>query len=410
MILVVKLVAIFSLTVAIIYILLQSIHGAFYPHLYVDVFVFHARSLYFWEHMNLAQLGHNEYQPGAILFFILLGGGAFLIDNSLDTFRWVLFGANVLLIILTAWLLHKMDRTAGVILLSVLIIFLGPILLFRFDLLVIFLLTLAFFLWEKGKLEFAMMILSFGVLVKVYPIIFLPYLLWLAYRKHKLLYAGYLFSVFLSSLIIYFFLYTLVFQISFRDTFISYNFHNLKSVATESVWASLIYFIHIVRGIPLPAMESDFGINAISRLELFPSLSFYNYFWLLPMMLLNILYFRWKKTVHGIDYKFVVLNMLVFLVFSKVLSNQYLGWFLFLVPLISIKYLLRKIWIFNILLIILTTILHTFIYPLNYTQWLGILNQKQPDVILTSSMLLSSLILFILLVSISYDVFRKNSD
>ena len=303
-----------------------------------------------------------------------------------------------------------MQKTAGIILLSVLLIFLGPILLFRFDLLVIFLLTLVFYMWEKGRFEIAMAILSFGVLVKVYPIIFLPYLLWLTFKKHKLINSMYLFSIFLSSLISYFLFYVLFFQISFENTFISYNFHNLKSVATESVWASLIYFVHILRGIPLPAMESDFGINAISRTELFPSIAFYNYFWIVPLGLLNLIYFLKKKTVHGIDYKFVALNLLVFLVFSKVLSNQYLGWFLFLLPLISLKDLLKKHWIINIFLVVLTTILHTFIYPLNYTEWLEILKQKQPDFILTGSMLISSLILIILVIRMSYDVFRDHSE
>ncbi len=410
MIVVVKLAAIFSLTIAIIYIYLQSLSPAFYMHMSTDIFVFHDRALYFWEHMNLTQLGHNEYQPGAIIFFILLGGPAFMIDNTLETFKAALLIANIILIISTSFLFYKMQKTAGVILLSVLLISLGPILLFRFDLLVIFLLTLAFYLWEKGKFEIAMAVLSFGVLVKVYPILFLPYLLWLAFKKHKLSNAIYLFSIFLSTLISYFLLYTIIFQISFKDTFISYNFHNLKSVATESVWASLIYFSHIIRGIPLPAMESDYGINAISRLEIFPSLTFYNYFWIVPMAILNLLYFIKKKTVHGIDYQFLILNILVFLIFSKVLSNQYLGWFLFLLPLLSMKELLKKTWIINIFLVTLTTILHTFIYPLNYSEWLGVLNKKQPDFLLTWSMLISSFILLVLAVRITFDVFKENSD
>lgn len=404
-----KLAAILSLTFSIIYILLLSLHPAFYPHLSVDIFAFQARSLYFWEHLNLTQLGHNEYQPGAILFFISLGP-AFLIDNSFETFKWALFLANIILIILIAFLLHKMKKTAGIILLSFILVFLGPILLFRFDLLVILIVTLVFYLWERGKLETAMAVLSFGVLVKVYPIIFLPYLLWLTFRKHKSAYTFYLFSIFLSTLISYFLLYTIIFQISFTDTFISYNFHSLKSVATESVWASLIYFTHIAGGLPLPAMESDFGINAIARTEVFPSIAFYNYFWILPLGILNFLYFIKKKIVHEIDYKFLILNILVFLIFSKVLSNQYLGWFLFLLPLLSLKELLRKTWIINVFLVVLTTLLHTYIYPLNYTEWLAILTEKKPDFILTSIMLISNLILVILSIRIFYDVFKNDQE
>src|SRR3990167_1364833 len=123
MIVVVKLAAIFSLTIAIIYIFLQSLHPSFYMHLSTDIFVFHARALYFWEHMNLTQLGHNEYQPGAIIFFILLGVPAFFIDNTFETFKWALLFANIVFIILTAILLDRMKKTAGIILLSLLLIF-----------------------------------------------------------------------------------------------------------------------------------------------------------------------------------------------------------------------------------------------------------------------------------------------
>lgn len=403
-----KLAAILSLTVAISYILLESLHPSFYMHLYIDIFVFHARALHFWENLSLANLGHNEYQPGAILFFILLGALSFLIDNSLETFKWVLFCANIILIILTAFLFHKMKKTYGIILLSLLLIFLGPILLFRFDLLVIFLLTLVFFLWEKGRYEWAMAILPLGILVKIYPIIFLPYFLFLTFKNYKSLNAVYLFAIFLSAFLSYFLLYTLAFQISFVDTLVSLSFHNLKSVSTESIWASLIYFYHIIVGIPLPGFESDFGINAIARSDVFPSITFYNYFWILPFFLLNILYFfKTKKASAGIDYKFIILNMLVFLIFSKVLSNQYLAWFLFLLPLLNLKTLLTKTWVINIFLVALTTILHTMIYPLHYTSWLEILKTQREDFFLTSVMLISSLILVILGVRIFYDVFKN---
>lgn len=400
-------VAILSLVISIIYILLQSLDPSFYMHLSTDIFVFHARSLYFWEHLSLSGLGHNEYQPGAILFFILLGSFSFLFDNSFETFKWVLFAANIILIFSTAFLFYKMKKTYGILLLPLLLISLGPILLFRFDLLIIFLLTLFFYLWEEGKFEIAMALLSFSVLVKVYPVIFLPYLLWLTFRKYRLLNSFYLFSIFLSTLILYFLIYTLFLQISFKDTLISYNTHNLKSISTESVWTSLIYFVNIFRGLPFPTMESDFGINAIARNEIFPSINFYNYFWILPLGILNLLYFIRRKTINSLDYKFLILNLLVFLIFSKVLANQYLGWFLFLLPLLSLKELLTKTWIINIFLIILTTLLHTFIYPLHYTDWLRILNQKQPDLFLTGIMLISSLILIILGIRISYDVFKN---
>lgn len=405
-----KLIAVFSLLISIISISLQSLNYSYSSHLGTDLSVFHSRSVYFWKNLTLTNLGHNEYQPGAIIFFIILGGVASLVDNTIDTFKWALFIINITFIILIGLLLHKMHKTAGIILLSVLLIFLGPILLFRFDLLVILLLTLVFYLWEKDKPELGVVILSWGILIKVYPIIFLPYLLWLSFKKYKFTKSLYLFSIFLSSLIISFLLYTIIFQISPKDTLTSYNFHSLKSVATESIWASLIYSAHILRGIPLPAFESDFGINAISRQEIFLSMTFYNFFWILPLGILNLYYFLKKKTFFAfdIDYKFLAFNLLVFLIFSKVLFVQYLAWFLFMVPLIDIKILLRKGWFINIFLIIVTTILHTFIYPLNYSGWLDVLNTGNIDLLLLWTVLISNFLLIVLGIRIGIDVYKNH--
>lgn len=380
-------------------------------HLYPDVFAFHDRATYFWENLSLTNLGHNEYQPGALVFFFLVSGFSFMSNTSLESFKTALFTANVFLIFGTAFLFDRMKKTAGVIMLAVLLASLGPILLYRFDLLVIFLLTLVFYLWEKGRFEIAMAVLSFSVLVKVYPLIFLPYLLFLAFKKHKILRPIYLVSIFTSSLISYFLLYTIVFQVSFVDSYTSYNFHNLKSVATESVWASLFYFSHLVQGIALPLMESAYGINAVLRTQVYPSINFYNYFWILPVGALNLYYFyKTRKHNSELDYKFIALNMLVFLVFYKVFSNQYWAWFLFLIPLISWRTLSRTSWIINIFLIILTTILHTFIYPLNYTEWLDTLQQKNIDTFLIWTMIISSAILPVLAIRIYYDLFKKDKD
>lgn len=406
-----RLAAILSLTTAIIYILFQSLNPNFYLHLFPDVFAFHDRAIYFWGNLSLTNLGHNEYQPGALVFFFLIGAGSFVFDTSIETYRWILFAANIILIIGTAFLFDRMKKTAGILLLSVLLVFLGPILLFRFDLLVILLLTLVFYLWDKGHHEIAMSILSFSVLVKVYPLIYLPYLLFLSLKKQNIKKSIYLFSIFLSSLICYFLLYTVVFKISFTDSYVSYNFHNLKSVATESPWASLFYFVHLIRGIPLPLMESAYGINAVLRTEVFPSINFYNYFWILPVGLFNLYYFFInRKKADKLDYKFIALNMLIFLVFYKVFSNQYWGWFLFLLPLLDIRTLLKKTWIINIFLIILTTILHTFIYPLNYSEWLDTLNQRNVNLFLIWVMIISSAILPILAVRMFYDLFKKDGE
>ena len=399
--------AIFSIILAIVYILFQSLHPAYYMHLFPDVFAFHDRALFYFENLTLENLGYNEYQPGAIAFFITLSP-VFFLGQSIETFKWALFAANIGFILIIAGFFIRMKKTAGVFLLSLLLVFLGPILLFRFDLLVILLTIFSFHLWEKNQKGLSMAVLAFAVITKVYPVIFLPYLLFQSFKSGKKTEILYLFFIFLACFLTYLLFYTFFFQIDLTGTRVSYNFHSLKSVATESVWASFIYFFHFISGRPLPGMESAYGINAIARSEVFPSIQFYNYFWILPVGVLYLTYFFRKKHWEELDYRFLSLLLLIFLIFSKVLSNQYLAWFLFMLPLIDIKILLRKSWITNIFLVCLTMILHTYIYPLNYSAWLAVLNTGQMELFLFWVMLISNFILPVLAIRMIIDLFKHD--
>lgn len=401
-----KLAAIFSLTAAISYIIFEALHPAYYMHLYPDVFAFYGRASYFWENLNLSGLGYNEYQPGAIMFFITLTP-VFLINQSIESFKWALFSANAIFLLLLALILIKMRKTTGVFLMSILLVFLGPILLFRFDLLVILLTIFCFYLWEEKRRDLSMVILAFAAITKVYPIIFLPFLLFQSFRKGKRFEPIYLFFTFSAAFLTYLLAYTYFFQISLNDTLASFNFHSLKSVATESVWASVIYFFYFLFGQALPGMESAYGINAISRSGVFPTIQFYNYFWILPVGFFYIFYFYKNKSWGKIDYKFLIFILLIFLIFSKVLSNQYLAWFLFMLPLLDIKILLKKTWVINIFLVILTTILHTYIYPLNYSAWLAVLVEQKFDPVLFWTVLVSNFLLILLGVRIGIDVYKS---
>lgn len=403
-----RLAAILSIITALVYIVFQSLQPAHYMHLYPDVFAFHDRALYFWENGNLTNLGHNEYQPGAIAFFIALSP-IFLINQTVETFKVALSATNIIFILLIAFLLIQMKKTTGVFLLSIILILLGPILLFRFDLLVILLTVFSLYLWERKKRDLAMFTLAFAIITKVYPLIFLPYLLFQSFKNGKKAEPFYLFFVFSASFLTYLLAYTYFFQISLQDSWVSYNFHNLKSVATESVWASGFYFYHLVSGLPLPGMESAYGINAIARKEVFPSIQFYNYFWVLPLGVLYLVYFFKAKHWEKIDYQFLNLVLLVFLIFYKVFNNQYMAWFLFMLPLIDLKILLRKTWVINIFLVFLTIVFHTYIYPLNYSAWLAILTEGKMDLFLLWVMMTSSVILPILAIRIAINVFKTKA-
>lgn len=402
-----KTAAIFSLIVSIIYILFQSLQPSFYLHLFPDVFAFQARALYFWNYLTLNGLGYNEYQPGAIIFFITLSP-VFALGTSIEVFKWALFSANIVFLFLIAILLIKMRRTEGVFLISLFLILLGPILFFRFDLLVILLTIFTFYLWQQDKRIFAMIVLGIGVITKVYPILFLPYLLFQNFRQRKFLNSLNLLLAFSAGLLAFIILYTYIFNISLSDTLVSYNFHSNKSVSTESFWASVIYFSYVVSGNSLPGFESAYGINAIARSDVFPSIQFYNYFWILPVGLLYLLYFFKNKHWEDLDVKFLSFLLLTFLVFSKVVSNQYLAWFLFMLPLIDLKTLLAKKWVLNIFIICISLIMHTYIYPLNYSEWLSFLKMESHDLFLFWTVLVSNFLLMLLCIRMGPDVYKNN--
>jgi len=81
---------------------------------------------------------------------------------------------------------------------------------------------------------------------------------------------------------------------------------------------------------------------------------------------------------------------------------------MFMLPLIDIKILLRKSWIINIFLVCLTMILHTYIYPLNYSAWLAVLNTGQMELFLFWVMLISNFILPVLAIRMIIDLFKHD--
>lgn len=410
-----KLAASLALILAIIFILFLSFHSAYYMHLYPDVFVFYDRAKYFWQHGNLTQLGHNEYQPGALVFFMALSPVLFL-ENTLESFKTALFSANLFFILSLGFLFYKMKKTEGIFLLALFLSLLGPILLFRFDLLVITLIVLFFYLWEKNLKFPAIIILAFATIAKVYPIIFIPYLLFLEFQNEKsnsvlkkalsFLYPGYLY---LASLIIMLLGYSLIFQISLSETYASYNFHNLKSVGTESLWATFIYLGNLLTQTPLPRVEGAYGINAIDRNTLPLPIYFFNYFWIAPFIVLHLIYFfkNFRKKNPSIDYEFILLIMLTFLTFSKVLSNQYLAWFLCMLPLIKSSVLTKPKWIITIFILAVSVIMHTYIFPLEYSAWLDLFNGNNQDPFLFWIGVISNLMLVVILFKLTYEVIAR---
>jgi len=113
-------------------VLLQAIHPAWKDHLVFDVYTYFERSTYFINHLNLSNIA-NEYHPGAITFFILLSP-FLLINPSVEAFLNIILSANFILIFLIAYMIERLTASKNILIFSLLILFTGPIIFYRFEL------------------------------------------------------------------------------------------------------------------------------------------------------------------------------------------------------------------------------------------------------------------------------------
>lgn len=366
-----KLICYLFLFLVLIILLFQAWHPAWYAHISTDVYVYYNRASYFLTHSNLTGLDTNEHLPGAILLF-LSAIPSLWISNTFDSYIRGFLTVNLVLLLIIAFVYQQYKRAANITIYGMILLMTGPIMFFRFDLLVVLFTILSFYFWQKKNQIFSTILLAIATLVKIYPIIFLPYYLVLSFKEKGffqtfILLATYIFTG-------YFLLagYLLFFQIPLQNFQYSLNFHALKPVHTESIWVDILNYYYLLTIGRFPQIISVWGINGIApEYAVFP-LWFYNWIWVLPV---GILYFwiftKSKKYKLHFDIRVCLLVVLLFLIFSKVLSHQYLLWFFLLIPLIPTQTLLTRVWVVNLFLVLLITYFQQYIYPLNYSQFLA---------------------------------------
>ncbi len=385
-----------------VFLLFQASLPAWFGHISTDTYVYFNRASYFYHNLNLANFKGNEHLPGAILLFIA-ASPVFLIEESLQSYIFGFTVINLVLILLIAYFILKVTSLKNIVILSLILLSIGPILFFRFDLLVVLLTIISFYFFQKEKYFSSIFVLACATLVKVYPVIFLPYLLLIVLKKNNLKTAVKLLTTYFVSILSLLIVYLFLFQISLENFQYSLNFHALKPVHTESIWATILTLISLIAKNLYPDLISAFGINGLSEKDWLLPLWFYNYIWFLPVGLFYVWIVKSKNILKTFDIRIPISILLIFLIFSKVLSHQYLLWFLLLIPLISYKKLTSSAWIINILLIILTNLLHQFVYPLNYSQFLFDYNSGNLGYLFWINAL-SNFILILLFIRIFWDI------
>ena len=352
-------------------VLLQAIHPAWKDHLVFDVYTYFERSTYFINHLNLSNIA-NEYHPGAITFFILLSP-FLLINSSVEAFLNIILSTNFILIFLIAYMIERLTASKNILIFSLLILFTGPIIFYRFELLVVCLTMASYYFFKKNLALVSIIFLGLAILTKLYPIIYLPYFLFIRFKERGLKEFVKLSLVFCTFIISFLLAYLSLLQIGLTEFIYSLNYHSAKPVGVEGVWASIISLFSIITAGSPPTLVAGNRTWGVSTENFFLPLWIIDNFWILAIEIVYLLILSFKKSSKLLES--ILIITLTVLIFSKLSAPQYLIWFLFLLPLISFeKYLNNIRYTFLLLMSFCVAFLSQYIYPLNYDNFLQFFN------------------------------------
>jgi hypothetical protein len=318
-------------------------------HMQVDIWVMWERLSYWYSHgHSFAGLRGNEILPATLMYLFvpvaLSPTGSVNYGNYLPMMMLI-----NLLVIGGHWFLVKNKS----IFLTTLL-FLGPILIFRFDALVTLFMLLSFYAFNKKRYSQSGFWLGIATGMKVFPVIFLPYLVMILFTEHKLKEIARLLIFFAEALIIPVFIFFLLGG-NYEQIVIALSFHGQKLISIESLPGSLITGWSLLsKGFP-PVMIPGNGIWAVAG----PA-AFLNRFWILPVAICYLVIWRKRGLINKFHYIVPYALMLIFSVFSKNLNPQYLWWFMVLLPFVNPSPLA---WIVTLVV----ALLNQMVFPLYYT-------------------------------------------
>ena len=339
-------------------------------HLEVDIWGFYyPRFSYFLENLSFGKFGDNEYMPGAMFSFLIPGIALVILPNTWQNYLIGLFAINIILIVCHLFIYRKISQVSPFIFLAI-ILAAGPIVLYRHDLFVSLFLLISLILWKSKKSMLAPFFLGIAASIKIFPVLILPYFLLSQTAEQE---SRKIFKITITFLIGLFSILGLYLLTGARigEILATLNYNATKPVHIESLWGSLLTLINAGVDGTWPRGLGDRGIFGIHPQDIFLPLTFYNYFWLVPM---SFFYFKIYRNFKNQESVFPVafLIILLFIIFSKILTPQYLFWFATLFPLLNFYKIPSKLNAAPILIMIAALLLTQFIYPLHYNELLGI--------------------------------------
>lgn len=358
--------------------IVQAKHKEWMFHLTTDVNGFyHQRASYFFENKTMEGVGKNEYMPGALAFFVLLSP-IFLIEYSREAYMNALIGINVGLFALWAFLVNKKAGILGWTALLLMAAFSGSIVLYRFEFFVMLFVVWALHLFGNKRWLRSHFVLGVATMIKIFPLIILPYTLILSIKKKGwVVGAKNLISFGLGVLIVLGF-GMVVFDLGPSQVWKDMQIHAQKPVHVESVAGNVLTLRRRLMEGEFLQSEGKGGIVGIRSDHTVGPLWIYNYMWIWPWLFyVFLLWFRLDKK-SMLDYRIVMGLVGLFLVFSKILTPQYLLWMGLLFPFIQINIKKKEevfVWLKELMVWILLVGLGQLIYPLYYNALIGIFFQ-----------------------------------
>lgn len=304
-----------------------------------------------------------EYPPGSLLFIAVPR----LFAIGFLSFRVMFFIEISILDVVMLMVLYATARTVRANpltvlgLYSVMILALGPLVLYRLDLAPAVVTAFAVLAWLRGRFLLAAATLAIGVVIKAYPLILLPPLLidaWSTAGLRRSLYAGVAFAV----AVIVGLIPLLLSGTQGIKNLLAFQLD--RHLQVESIWATAPLVLHRLSGFPLV-------VSGRERAEVIlgPGDAFGQAGTLVLVGVAAFVYLRWlwARRYRG-DAGAALLTMAATLlvaatVLSKVLSPQYFLWSMPAVVLLPLR--TRRI-VVVFALFIVALLCTQWIYPLHY--------------------------------------------
>lgn len=307
--------------------------------------------------------------PGAMFFFLIPGISLIVLPNTWQNYLVGLFLVNIVLVILHLLIYRRISNLSPFIFLAI-ILSAGPIILYRHDLFVSLFLIISLLLWQSKKYLLSPFFLGIATSIKIFPVLLLPYFLIHQLRFHEWQKIPTTIASYLLGITSIFTLYILTGS-DVKEIISTLAYNSAKPVHVESLWGSILTVVNAIIDGMWPQGLGDRGVFGINPKDIFLPLNFYNYFWLLPIFLLYLkIYNNIKKKQLLFEYVFLI--VLLFTIFSKILTPQYLLWFATLYPLLTFTRISKRLYVGLLSIILIVMLLTQFIYPLHYNELLGI--------------------------------------